>query len=146
MNDQQPKHSEQPPQSGFTIMELMITVAIVGIIALFAIPSYTDYTRRAYYSEIVRMAGPHAVGVSECYHTLGTLTGCNSGSNGIPEAIDSAIGGVKSLEVHDGVIEVTPVKQHGLTESDTYVMTPKITQNIVTWATSGGGVAKGYAR
>lgn len=133
-------------QRGFTMMELMITIAIVGIIAAIAIPSYLDYTRKAYYSEIVRATGPYAVGVAECFHTLGTLTGCNAGENGIPEGINEPSGGVEKLEVAEGKITVTPVKNHGIDSEDDYVMTPTITNNVISWTTSGGGVTKGYAR
>lgn len=133
-------------QAGFTIMELMITVAIVGIIAAIAIPSYLDYTRKAYFSEMVRATGPYAVGVGECFHILGGLEGCNGGSNGIPVGIDTPTGGVAKLVITDGVITVTPVKQHGIEESDTYVLKPTTNNNTLTWSTSGGGVEKGYAR
>lgn len=133
-------------QKGFTLMELMITVAIVGIIAAIAIPSYVDYTRKAYFSEIVRATGPYAVGVAECFHTRGSLSGCNAGSNGIPAAIGTATGGIASLAVANGVITVTPVAQNGLVAGDTYVMRPTVSNNIITWATSGGGVTKGYAK
>lgn len=133
-------------QAGFTLMELMITVAIVGIIAAIAIPSYLDYTKKAYYSEIVRVTGPYAVGVAECYHTVGALTGCNAGTNGIPSAISAATGGIASLGVTNGVITVTPVAAHGLVSGDTYVMTPAFNNNVISWTTSGGGVTKGYAK
>lgn len=133
-------------QAGFTLMELMITVAIVGIIAAIAIPSYLDYTKKAYYSEIVRVTGPYAVGVAECYHTLGSLTGCNAGTNGIPAAIAAATGGIATLDVTNGVITVTPVATHGIESGDTYVMKPSFNNNVISWATSGGGVSKGYAK
>jgi type IV pilus assembly protein PilA len=133
-------------QSGFTLMELMITVAIIGIIAAIAIPSYLDYTRKAHFSELVQATGPYIVGVADCFHALGTLDGCDSGSGGIPPAISSSIGRVASLSVNKGQIIVTPVPAHGLVASDTYILTPTINNGAITWTSSGGGVIKGYAK
>jgi type IV pilus assembly protein PilA len=68
-------------QGGFTLIELMITIAIVGILAAIAIPSYQNYSRRAYYSEVVQATEPYRVAIGECVQDLGTATGCNAGSN-----------------------------------------------------------------
>ena len=57
-------------QSGFTLIELMIVVAIIGILAAIAIPTYQDFTVRAKVSEALVSVGPAKVGVSEYHSSL----------------------------------------------------------------------------
>ncbi len=134
--------------AGFTLIELMITVAIVGILAAIAVPSYQNYTRKAYYSEIVLAASPYRLAVGMCAQTLGTLNGCDAGSNGIPAAIAAPVGAVASLTVTKGVITVIPTVAHGILATDTYVLTPTVdaATGTITWVSSGGGVSHHYTQ
>lgn len=65
-------------QKGFTLIELMIVVAIIGILAAVALPAYQDYTARAQVSELIALADGAKLAVTETYQTKGTLPTSNS--------------------------------------------------------------------
>lgn len=135
-------------QLGFTLIEIMISVAIVAIVAAIATPSYTSYMRRSYFSEVVSAAAAYKVGVSTCITRTNSLNVCNAGTNGIAPAITTPVGMVARVAVRAGVITATPVAQNGILTTDTYILTPTrdaASGNIV-WTASGGGVTNGYAQ
>ena len=133
-------------QKGFTLMELMITIVIIGILAAIAIPSYQTYTKKSYFSEIVMATAPFTTSVGVCYGDLGTLTGCTGGSNGV-QADLGAVGGITSIVTANGVITVTPAALHGIAATDLYILTPTVgAGGVLTWASSGAAVTNGLAK
>ncbi|HGO8979961.1 TPA: pilin, partial [Neisseria meningitidis] len=93
-------------QKGFTLIELMIVIAIVGILAAVALPAYQDYTARAQVSEAILLAEGQKSAVTEYYLNHGIWPGNNS-SAGV--ATSSEIKGkyVAGVKVEKGVITAT---------------------------------------
>ncbi|HGO7123596.1 TPA: pilin [Neisseria meningitidis] len=93
-------------QKGFTLIELMIVIAIVGILAAVALPAYQDYTARAQVSEAILLAEGQKSAVTEYYLNHGEWPGNNT-SAGV--ASSSTIKGkyVKEVEVKNGVVTAT---------------------------------------
>jgi len=131
----------QTKQNGFTLIELMIVIAIIGILAAIAVPQYQTYTNKAKFSEVVGAANPFKVGVELCVLNTGAVTGCNPSTattiTDVPPIPTSFTGNVASIAVASGVITATA---SGL-NSATYILTPtaggSTGNSIVTWVKSG---------
>ncbi len=98
--------SQRTLKKGFTLIELMIVIAIIAILATIAIPSYQNYTKKAAMSELLQAAAPFKSDVELCIYGTGTTANCSGGSNGIAADITSAKGYVKSISTNAGVITV----------------------------------------
>ena len=111
-------------QNGFTLIELMIVVAIVAILAAIALPAYQTYTGKAKYAEVITATGPVKSAVELCNQTNGAMTNCLvQGKFGIPAA-PAASGYVKSV-VLGGTIAAPTITatSQSLTADYTYILT-----------------------
>ncbi|EMS2815453.1 pilin, partial [Neisseria gonorrhoeae] len=90
-------------QKGFTLIELMIVIAIVGILAAVALPAYQDYTARAQVSEAILLAEGQKSAVTEYYLNNGEWP-ANNGAAGVASASDIKGKYVKSVTVAKGVV------------------------------------------
>lgn len=141
-------------QKGFTLIELMIVVAIIGILAAVAVPSYQSYTTKARFTEVITAVSPYKIGVEECFQSGVAIADCDGGTNGVP-ADAGASGLITSIVVSNGVITATPAEAGSIVAADTYILTPSSKAGAVVapvagqklfWVASGGAVTKGYAK
>ena len=94
-------------QKGFTLIELMIVVAIIGILAAIAIPAYQDYTIRAQVSEGMNLAAAAKAAVAETFLNRGTAPANRTQAGMSAVATDTVGKYVTQVEVTKGVIAIT---------------------------------------
>lgn len=133
---------------GFTLLELMIVVAIVGILASIALPAYQGYVKRAAYSEVVSAMNPIKTAISVCYQTAGALSNCDSMEKIGMQAPSKKTGALASIGItaETAVILATPNIYRGLTADDTCTLEPSVNAGGLDWVFSEPCVTMGYIK
>ncbi|MDR3299677.1 MAG: pilin [Candidatus Accumulibacter sp.] len=126
---------------GFTLLELMIVVAIIGILAAIALPAYQDYARRAHVSEGLALATGAKSAVFEFYGGKNRLPD-NNASAGLAQAASIAGHAVDSVEIKaNGVIEITYNRK---VDNQTLELVPTSRAGSLIWTCGGGSLATRY--
>jgi type IV pilus assembly protein PilA len=132
-------------QKGFTLIELMIVVAIIGILAAIAIPAYQNYTKKARFAEVMSISDSYKTAVASCAdENAGNFTVCDEGTNGVPAAA-GATNSLASMSVAAGVITMTATPAAG---GYTSVLSPAYNSQstAVIWTQSGTCSAANFCK
>jgi type IV pilus assembly protein PilA len=122
---------------GFSLIELMMVIAIMGILTMMALPSYQQYTERARFAEVIAATEPFKIAIAIALQTGASMSDLSTGKNGIP-ASPTSTKNLASIKVKSGIITATGSSK---LNNHTYILQPDT--NGSNWTLSGSCIDAG---
>lgn len=126
-------------QQGFTLIELMIVVAIIGILAAIALPAYQDYTKRSHVTEGMSLAGAAKIGIAEFYASQGHWPVGN-----LSVGLDASITGNAVTSVAVGASAITITYNDKVADGATVIMKASAVGGSIKWTCNTGTMNDKY--
>ncbi|WP_440464728.1 pilin [Psychrobacter sp. ASPA161_6] len=142
-------------QSGFTLIELMIVIVIIGILVAISIPIYQNYIKKAAYTEVIVGMTAAKTAIDNCYAVKKTLTKCDTVGKideSLPSGVTEKVLNTVTITENTAVITAIPntyrgIKGVGTTVPETCKLSPLVgAAGSLIWNYSGVCVDKGYVR
>lgn len=126
------------PNKGFSLIELMIVVAIIGILSIIAVPSYQGYAKRARFAEVISATYPFKIAIALALQQGDTLADLSNNAHGIPTS-PAPTKNLSSIIVESGTITATGTS---LVDNSTYILKPNVDGSL--WQIEGSCLITGW--